>query len=97
MTRNCPNCGYAIPPEEKITLVRAVQTCYGCPSQWDAWDADGTQYYLRFRWGHGSVHDGDTHGTTCFAEFDTDDMLDGVISLADFCEKAGIALAEGVF
>ena len=38
-----------------VTLVRAVQTCVACPSQWDAWDADGNYYYLRYRSGHGSV------------------------------------------
>lgn len=38
-----------------ITLVRAVQTAMACPSQWDAWDAEGRYYYLRYRHGHGSV------------------------------------------
>jgi hypothetical protein len=38
-----------------ITIVRAVQTCQACPSQWDAWDADGNYYYLRYRSGCGSV------------------------------------------
>lgn len=38
-----------------ITLVRAVQTSIACPSQWDAWDAEGRYYYLRFRHGYGTV------------------------------------------
>ena len=31
-----------IPP-----LVRVVETCHACPSQWDAWDAACRYYYLR--------------------------------------------------
>lgn len=38
-----------------ITLVRAIQTCIACPSQWDAWDADGNYYYLRYRHGRGEM------------------------------------------
>ena len=38
-----------------LTLTRAVQTAMGCPSQWDAWDADGNYYYLRYRHGQGQV------------------------------------------
>lgn len=38
-----------------ITLVRAVRTSIACPSQWDAWDADGNYYYLKYRSGCGSV------------------------------------------
>lgn len=43
-----------------ITLVRAVQTSQICPSQWDAWDAEGRYYYLRFRHGCGSVESAPT-------------------------------------
>lgn len=58
---NCPTCGQPTcqgavnnycPP---ITIVKAVQTCSACPSQWDAYDADGNYYYLRYRHGHGTV------------------------------------------
>lgn len=38
-----------------LTLVRVVQTSSACPSQWDAWDADGNYYYLRYRHAHGTV------------------------------------------
>jgi len=38
-----------------ITIVRVIQTCQACPSQWDAWDADGNYYYLRYRSGYGTV------------------------------------------
>jgi hypothetical protein len=42
-----------------VTLTRIEQTCPACPSQWDAWDADGTYYYIRFRWGLLTVSTGD--------------------------------------
>jgi hypothetical protein len=38
-----------------ITLVRATRTSWACPSQWDAWDAEGNYYYLRFRYGTGQM------------------------------------------
>jgi hypothetical protein len=38
-----------------ITLVKAVQTAIACPSQWDAWDAHGNYYYLRYRHGYGEM------------------------------------------
>lgn len=38
-----------------IKIVRAVQTCTACPSQWDAWDEEGNYYYLRYRHGLGTV------------------------------------------
>lgn len=36
-------------------MVRLLRTCWACPSQWDAWDADGKQYYIRYRHGWFSV------------------------------------------
>jgi len=71
-----------------ITITKAVQTCFACPSQWDAWDADGNYYYLRFRWGHGTV----TDGTKQVAAFAGDDPYGGFIDLDEFCERAGITL-----
>jgi hypothetical protein len=85
-----------------VTLVRAVQTCYACPAQWDAWDADGQTYYLRFRSGLGTVEAVDTPTTTAesldsarlIAEFQYGDSLLGSIELDLFCRLAGIRLAE---
>lgn len=93
--------------EQKITLVRAEQTCYGCPSQWDAWDADGNVYYLRYRWGGGRMdlkarmtEDGllwlDDRAPTVAAFQVPEDPMGGVISLEEFAQRAGIALGEGV-
>jgi hypothetical protein len=38
-----------------VKLTRVVQTSMACPAQWDAWDADGNYYYLRFRHGCGEM------------------------------------------
>lgn len=84
-----------------MKIVKAVQTCFGCPSQWDAWTDEGYYVYLRFRWGHGTAslyYGGDAddvdlwQGPDEFLDFRTDHPLDGVISLLDFCERAGIEL-----
>jgi hypothetical protein len=88
-----------------ITLVRVVQTCIACPSQWDGWDEDGNYYYLRYRSGHGSVRryrtanwadsDDDEYVET-ISEFDYGHPLGGCIDLAGFARLAGIALAPGL-
>jgi hypothetical protein len=83
-----------------ITLVRTEQTCHARPSQWDAWDVDGNYYYLRYRWGHGTVHryndpDPETwidHPDAFVAEFHTGEPMGGVIDLDEFCQRAGIRL-----
>lgn len=75
-----------------ITLVRAVQTCEAFPSQWDAWDADGHYYYLRYRWGCGMMRrDGPTG--TAVAGFAHGDGLAGEIDLGSFARLAGVKLA----
>ena len=79
------------PARAPITLARSVQTCLGCPSQWDAWTVGGQYLYLRFRWGSGTVADED--GET-IASFDTDDKWAGVIDLDEFCIRAGLRLAD---
>lgn len=86
-----------------ITLAKVVQTCSACPSQWDAWTVDGQYLYLRYRWGVGTVDGYDGPGPDgwhvapdgCLARFeDADDPLSGEITLAEFCERAGLQLAE---
>jgi len=83
-----------------ITLARAVRTCIACPSQWDAWDAAGNYYYLRYRHGHGSVRSYPSAEWTgpgvMVAEFAYGDHLDGSMDLGEFAEHAGLALAPGV-
>lgn len=78
------------------SLVRVVETCPGMPSQWDAWTADGTQLYLRYRHGRGSVEVGD--GMQIHAEVVAswnDGTGDSWISLTDFLAAAGLQLADG--
>lgn len=88
-----------------VTLVRAVQTCMACPAQWDAWDADGNYYYLRYRCGHGEIrryrtenwHDSDTDEyVETIASFEYGHPLDGSIGLTEFAHLAGVTLASGL-
>lgn len=77
------------------TIVKAIQTCFACPSQWDAWTDDGRYLYLRYRHGGGTatIYDDindDFYKGDRIAEFDYGHPLDGVISLDKFCELAGI-------
>ncbi len=73
-----------------------------CPAQWDAWDADGQTYYLRYRSGIGTVEAVATPTTTPeslndarqVAEFYHGDRMAGSIELELFCRLAGIRLAE---
>jgi hypothetical protein len=85
-----------------ITIVRAVETCSACPSQWDAWDEAGNFYYLRYRSGYGEMRcyktpdwyqvDADEL-RYIVAEFEHGDPFDGVISLEKFAELAGVELS----
>lgn len=77
----------------EIILVRAVQTCHACPSQWDAWDADGRYWYLRYRSGRGTMARDYLSDTL---SFDTGDGLDGVINLGEFIERIGVTWAPGL-
>lgn len=89
---------------EEITIVRAVQTCAYCPSQWDAWDDQGRYYYLRHRNQRGSVDrygssDPDTWTAGPLGEIarfhGTELAGDGDLEeLADFARQAGIRLAD---
>lgn len=79
------------PPSVPVVLARSVQTCFGCPSQWDAWTDSGDYLYLRYRWGSGSV---DNEQGETIASFDTGDNWGGVIDLNEFCARAGLRLAD---
>jgi hypothetical protein len=91
--------GEAGPASARPVIVRAEQTCFACPAQWDAWGADGTQYYLRYRHSFGSAEirrtaDGEwlDSNPERVAEFETDEQDGGVISLEEFCERADLEL-----
>ncbi len=81
-----------------IRIVRAVQTCWACPSQWDAWTADGEYLYLRFRHGHGTArwyaggYPNNVNESRLVGEFTDPDPYAGSIDLDEFCRRAGLAL-----
>jgi hypothetical protein len=82
-----------------VRIVKAVQTCSACPSQWDAWDDQGNYWYLRYRWGEGTAQilsgpDADISSDPELS-FSYGDSLDGSISLHEFCYRAGIELVSG--
>lgn len=85
--------------DTRPVIVRAEQTCFGCPAQWDAWDEEGRYWYLRFRFGYGSAECAGTPERwdtgsvlTGKLSFRDDDDMAGVISLEEFCERAGLEL-----
>jgi hypothetical protein len=76
-----------------VNLTSLVQTCFACPSQWHAWDADGTYYYIRYRWGFLSVDKGDVMGEPIFGEQVGDD-LDGSMDAFTMLKHTGMTLAQ---
>ena len=86
-----------------VTLVKAIQTCMACPSQWDAWDAEGNYYYLRYRSAYGSVTrysnenwmNTDEQGEVV-STFEYGHPLDGSMTLEEFAGHAGIELDPGI-
>ena len=86
-----------------MKIVRAHQTSWACPSQWDAYDDQGNYWYLRFRhgWGEATQYPSSDIDTWDWSQgrpapdyefYAGDDGLDGVIDLQDFCDRAGIEL-----
>jgi hypothetical protein len=75
-----------------VVIVRAVQTCTACPSQWDAWDNTGGYWYLRYRSGQGTMSAFEGRTDTPLS-FDTGEEYGGSISLAEFCQRIGVTLA----
>ncbi|GAA1245426.1 hypothetical protein GCM10009665_40360 [Kitasatospora nipponensis] len=86
--------------DEDVTIARAVQTCGGCPAQWDAWTTGGQYLYLRYRHGQGSVEafpsEDPVHwggeGPGLRSAWD-DGTSGGEIDLTDFLAMAGLHLA----
>lgn len=84
-----------------MRIIKAIQNCWACPSQWDAWTETGQYIYLRYRGGHGYAKmyededwwkKEDLEQGTVIADFVYGHPLDGCISLEDFCLHAGIEL-----
>lgn len=86
---------------ESTTIVKAIQTCTACPSQWDAWTDTGQYLYLRYRWGRGTVEvypspnvdEWVISDDALIAEFDTGEEYGGEIELDEFCQRAGLTIA----
>jgi len=49
--------------EKRPTIVKIIETCSACPSQWDMWDAEGNYYYVCYRWGYLLVDQGEVGNT----------------------------------
>ena len=83
----------------EVILVKAVQTCVACPSQWDAWDLDGNYWYLRYRHGRGTAERQPSPDLATWVNrepnirFEYGDGLSGCMDLEEFCERAGLNLA----
>lgn len=82
-------------------LVKVVETCAACPSQWDAWTATGQYLYLRYRWGVGTVDAFDGPDSDQWGRYPDGSVakihgtcdMDGDITLTDFLAAAGLELA----
>lgn len=89
---------------ETVTIVQAVETCAGLPSQWDAWTDTGQYLYLRYRHGHGTVTAFDSEDYKTWerrplgdvASFEHGNEYDGIISLGEFCELAGLVISSAL-
>lgn len=89
--------------ERNIRLVRVEQTGTVSPSQWNAWDAEGNYYYLRYRYGKGSVwsakseEDLDASGNyDVVCEWSYGHSLDGYISLEEFARHSSLELSPAL-
>ncbi|SHI67343.1 hypothetical protein [Streptomyces sp. 3214.6] len=89
-------------PDRPLILARVVRTCLAVPSQWNAWTVDGQYLYLRYRSGIGTVDAYDTEDSEQWTQFpdgrvaifDTGETYGGDMALTEFCERAGLQLAD---
>ena len=70
-------------------IVKMVRTCFACPSQWDGWDAEGTYYYFRYRWGELRVDKEEIFSTVW--EGSIGDSFDGSLSYDELKNALGDA------
>ena len=76
-----------------FTFTYIKQTCNACPSQWDAWDAEGNYYYIRYRWGTLLVEKAISESAWMAGDerlaYETTigDALDGTLETKDMLEK----------
>lgn len=79
-------------PAPEVILVSADQTCDAHPCQWEATDASGGSWYLRYQGGRGSMG---RSPLDVRLEF-TGGSDREVITIGEFCERAGVAWAPGL-
>lgn len=78
-----------------IEFVKLEQTCFACPSQWDAWDKDNNYYYIRFRHGALSVELGNHKDRNYKVLLERDDCNgDGFMTTEEMLNYTGCTLAE---
>jgi hypothetical protein len=71
-----------------IKIKNLKQTCYACPSQWEAETVDSKPVYIRYRWGYLSFRIGQT-GQELVSEYEEvfgiqfGDGLDGFLTTGD--------------
>lgn len=96
--RGRPPLGAQAATPAQYTIVRATQTSYACPSQWDAWTDTGQYLYLRYRGGLGTVQAFDSPDPSQWPHtppeirFAHGHPLDGCMALTEFAEHAGLTL-----
>lgn len=77
-----------------VRVVKAVQTCFWCPTAWQARGDGGERLYLHYRYHVGMVHleppDADN---LLLARFRRLEGEAGLIGLDEFCLLAGLELA----
>lgn len=64
------------------TIEYIEQSCFACPTIFDVKLSDGTEAYIKFRWGHITLRKQDDVETILESE-QLSDGLDGVISWED--------------
>lgn len=75
-----------------ITITKIRMTCFGCPSQWDGYDANNVYYYFRYRWGALRVDTAPTKEesrssrTTIYSQ-QVGAGMDGVLSYSDLRKR----------
>ena len=75
-----------------LKVVKLIQTCYACPSQWEGTLDDGRMIYIRFRWGNLTISVSPTPTTDVYDAVGgeviyskrTSDGLDGVMDYEEF-------------
>ena len=77
---------HILPKIKSITM-----TCFACPSQWEGKFEDGSDLYIRYRWGFLRV---DQNGASVWGK-QIGEGLDGVIDLKEVLTITGLELCEG--